>query len=482
MKYRNFLSPPVFLDDEKTRIAQLVNAILWVMLAILMGLFAFSVYSLTYPGLALLVIMSAMAMAAFGLFMIHHGQVRLTAFVVSAGHWIIVTGLIFGYGSVLSPGPINYVGSILIVSLLLGGQLGLIFAGFSTLTTLILALAELNGFSAPAFLPITPISMWAVLAANFIFVAILAGLTHRSTARALALSRQNEKALEETNTKLTLEVADRVEAEIALRVKETELLTKSESLAETVARLEEESQIREELNASLLAKNEELEQFTYTVSHDLKSPLVTIKGFLGFIEQDIQASEYEQIPEDMNRIREAVVRMEELLDDLLELSRIGRLINPPQWISTQELVETAVSALFTQIESRSIQLHIQPNLPDVYGDPIRLTEVWQNLIDNAIKYMGDQPHPHIEIGAEERADEIVCYVQDNGIGINPKFHDEVFGLFNRLHDKEVEGTGVGLALVQRIVEVHNGRVWLESRGENQGSTFYFTLPKKKIHE
>lgn len=154
--------------------------------------------------------------------------------------------------------------------------------------------------------------------------------------------------------------------------------------------LEEESAVREQLNASLIAKNEELERFTYTVSHDLKSPLITIKGFLGFIEQDLQTGEYERVPEDMERIRDAARRMESLLNDLLELSRIGRMMNPPQWVSSDELVETAVSIFNTQIEISGIKIHIQADMPDLYGDPVRLAEVWQNLIENAIKYRGEQ--------------------------------------------------------------------------------------------
>lgn len=482
MKSKQFLKPPVFPDDERTRVANLINAILWSMLAILMGLFAFTVYILANPWPVLAVIVLAMAMAGFGLFMIHWGRVRLTALVVSAGHWLLVTALLFAYGSVLSPGPINYVGSILIVSLLLGGRLGLIFAGMSSLTTFVLALIETYELLPPSPLIISPITVWSVFAANFIFVAVLAGLTHRSTTRALAMSRQNERALENANVRLKIEVAERLEAETAIQVSEAELLAKSWSLVQTVKLLEEESAAREELNASLIAKNDELERFTYTVSHDLKSPLITIKGFMGFIEQDLQAGEYERVPKDMERIREAAKRMEELLDDLLELSRIGRMINSPQWVSSDELVETAVSLFTTQIEAHNITIHIQSDLPNVYGDSVRLAEVWQNLIENAIKYRGDQPQPRIDIGATTEANEITFFVRDNGIGIDPKFHDKVFGLFERLDNGGIEGTGVGLALVKRVVEVHGGRIWLESAGKNQGSAFFFALPVGKIDD
>ena len=107
---------------------------------------------------------------------------------------------------------------------------------------------------------------------------------------------------------------------------------------------------------------------------------------------------------------------------------------------------------------------------------MRLLEVYQNLVENAVKFMGDQPAPRIEIGAHQNGEEVVCYVQDNGIGIDPRFHEKVFGLFDRL-DQQVEGTGIGLALVKRIVEVHGGRIWVESTGEGHGSTFYFSFPR-----
>ena len=116
-----------------------------------------------------------------------------------------------------------------------------------------------------------------------------------------------------------------------------------------------------------------------------------------------------------------------------------------------------------------------PELPVVLGDRVRLTEVFQNLIANAVKYMGDQTNPRIEIGSRSDEAEVVCFVRDNGMGIDPRYHEKVFGLFERL-DASNEGTGIGLALVKRIIEVHGGRVWVESEGRGQGSTFLFTLP------
>ena len=232
---------------------------------------------------------------------------------------------------------------------------------------------------------------------------------------------------------------------------------------------------REELIIELEARNAELERFTYTVSHDLKSPLVTIKGFLGLLHQDIRLNDTERVARDIEQIGNAADMMARLLDELLELSRIGRLMNPPEAVALSELAADAASLVAGQIAERGVLVEIDPLMPVVHGDRVRLLEVYQNLIDNAVKFMGDQPEPHIEIRAEQRDGEVFCSVKDNGVGIAPQHFENVFGLFNRL-DVAAEGTGIGLALVKRIVEVHGGKIWAESEGEGHGSTFFFTLP------
>ena len=232
---------------------------------------------------------------------------------------------------------------------------------------------------------------------------------------------------------------------------------------------------REKLITDLEAKNNELEQFTYTVSHDLKAPIITIKGFLGFLEKDIFDGKQENVHKDVMRIDEAVDKMHRLLSELLELSRIGRMMNAPETIPFQDLVQAALDNIHGRLAAHNITLQPQPNLPAVHGDRQRLTEVLQNLLENAAKYMGEQVDPRIEIGQQgEENNKPIFYVRDNGIGIAPEYHERIFGLFNKL-DPRSEGTGIGLALVKRIVEVHGGRVWLESE-PGKGSTFYFTLP------
>ncbi len=239
--------------------------------------------------------------------------------------------------------------------------------------------------------------------------------------------------------------------------------------------LEQRADEIENKNRELQSQNDELERFNYTVSHDLKAPLVTIKGFLGLLQKDIADENSDAMSRDVAQIGGAADKMAQLLNELLELSRIGRQMNAPEWLDLDSLVREAVDRVEIQIEENGIELVIGTDMPAVHGDPGRLLEVFQNLIDNAIKFMGEQPSPRIEIGAAPEAGQVHCFVCDNGLGIAPEYHDRVFDLFDRL-DAKVEGTGIGLALVKRIIEVHDGRIWVESTGEGNGSCFHFTLP------
>ena len=240
---------------------------------------------------------------------------------------------------------------------------------------------------------------------------------------------------------------------------------------------------RETLIEDLANKNDELERFTYTVSHDLKSPLVTINGFLGYLEQDAVSGDMERLEKDAQRIREAVNKMQKLLNELLELSRIGRMMNPPETLSFEDVVQEALDNVQGRLNESRTMIHTQPNLPLVHGDKPRLVEVLQNLIDNAAKYMGDQPAPRIEVGCQDEENGMpIFFVKDNGMGIAPEHHERIFDLFNKL-DANSEGTGIGLALVKRIIEVHGGRIWVQSDpspkgGAGKGSTFFFTLPSE----
>jgi len=235
---------------------------------------------------------------------------------------------------------------------------------------------------------------------------------------------------------------------------------------------------RKQAEEVLQRRNEEILRFTHTVSHDLKSPLITIRTFLGYLENDLKQADTARVDTDLGHIRRAAEKMTHLLDDLLSLSRIGRKVNPPEDMTLQAIVREALEMVAGQIAERQVQIQVSDAPVVLHGDRMRLSEVFQNLIDNAIKFMGEQAEPRVEIGMDASGPEIVLFVRDNGLGIDLRHQSKLFGIFEKLHPGTA-GTGMGLAMVKRIIEVHGGRIWVESAGPGQGSTFRFTLSRLK---
>lgn len=228
---------------------------------------------------------------------------------------------------------------------------------------------------------------------------------------------------------------------------------------------------REELIDDLEAKNAELERFTYTVSHDLKSPLVTIKGFLGMVRSDLDSGRVDRARTDLQRIASAADRMSQLLDELLQLARVGRTAPNLESIDLARLCQEVIHHL---APDEGIELVADDDLPTVEADRTRLAEVYENLLANAFKFSRHRQPPRVEVGHRSEPEGQVFFVRDNGRGIDPAYHHRVFELFERL-DLDVEGTGIGLAIVRRIIEAHGGRIWIESAGLDQGTTVCFTL-------
>jgi len=247
---------------------------------------------------------------------------------------------------------------------------------------------------------------------------------------------------------------------------------------EEIVEREKTEKEREELIRQLKLKNQELDRFAITVSHDLKTPLITIAGYLGYLEKDMLAGNKERVSKNIGQINDAAKSMGKLVDEILDLSRIGRIHNPPRAVSFEEVVQQVLKAADGLLKAKQVKVKVGSDFPVIYCDFTRIVQVVQNLITNAVKFMGEQTDPLIEINAEERDGEFIFFVRDNGMGIDPKYHEQIFGLFNKLN-ANTDGLGIGLGIVKRIIEVHGGRVWVESE-LGKGASFYFTLPDEAI--
>jgi signal transduction histidine kinase len=228
------------------------------------------------------------------------------------------------------------------------------------------------------------------------------------------------------------------------------------------------------LTASLEVVNTELERFLYTAFHDLRSPLVTIQGFLGMLNRDLQADRRDKIQSYIERISGAASKMDTLLSGLLKLAKVGHIIRPSEDVNLLQLTQEILKGMEDKLHSRNITVMISPDLPTLYGDRIHLGEVLENLIENAAKYTADQPNPVIEIGTRKHDSQQIIFVKDNGQGIDLLYQKRIFNLFEKL-DPLGEGNGIGLALVKRIIDMHGGNIWVESDGQGQGSVFCFTI-------
>jgi PAS domain S-box-containing protein len=223
--------------------------------------------------------------------------------------------------------------------------------------------------------------------------------------------------------------------------------------------------------------NKELEAFAYSISHDLRAPLRHMVGFAELLQKNAASILDEKGRRYVMMILESVKRMGTLIDDLLAFSRIGRTETRETMVSLAQLVKEVQSEILQETDGRKISWKVGP-LPDLYGDRAMLKLALVNLISNAVKFTRTRPQPEIEIGcAEKRKDGVVVFIKDNGVGFDMKYVNKLFGVFQRLHrTEEFEGTGIGLATVQRIIHRHGGDVWAEGLVGN-GATFYLSFPK-----
>jgi signal transduction histidine kinase len=424
-RWPRLLTPPVFADESETHQAFMLHVVLWALVALPPLYFVLS--AIVTPEHALRALVEAAGGQAANvalLWLLRQGRVALAASLQVVAFFTFFTGVAATGSGVLSPAyTLGYGTTIVIAGALVGGR------GALAVTLAAVTAGGLLIVGIPAPYPSAHASalfVWGTSILLFPVTALVQNLASRAVREALERARASE------------------------------------------------SRYRE-LVAELEAKNAELESFTYTVSHDLKSPLFTLRGFLGHMDRDLAAGNLGRLKADIARIADAADKMRRLLDDLLELSRIGRFVNPPQDVAFDVIAREAVELVRGGLETRGVAVKIAPGLPVVHGDRSRLVQAVQNLVDNAGKFMGEQKQPLVEIGLREGGTLPVFFVRDNGVGIAPRHQERVFRLFDKL-DAGSDGTGVGLALVRRIVELHGGRVWIESPGVGRGSTFCFTLP------
>ncbi len=535
---RRFFTPPIFADEDKTRVASHIYLLSKIgMLAVIVFVVVIPLITKNFSGRTIAVLL-ALPVLLFELVLVKNGYVQLAAIILVTAAWILGNYTTLDTGGVRAVGfGINLI-VVLGAGMLISLQAAVIYGLMSSLLGLGMAIMQTRGFLPPIASDVNAFSGWVTQSVFLMFMAGLLYLTVNYIQQSLLRTRQAEVRLRalidntpdfvmevdrtgkvilanrfpdqvigndvrsfvlqgdlpEVNNTMRKSFDDGAKASLEIQTRDLDGRVawnsvrigpimhegRADSLTVFVSNIAERKQAeaeREQLVSELERRNAELERYTYTLSHELKTPLVTLAAFSQSLEKDLDAGKTERVKSDLARIYKATTRMHYLVKELLELSRIGRLMNPPEKVPFEEIVHEGLSMVEAYINENNVQCRVQPNLPYVHGDRTRLIEVIQNLVDNAIKYMGDQPNPCVEIGMrnDPSGGGRVFFVKDNGIGIDPIYHERVFGLFDKL-DPSTEGTGIGLALIRRIIETHGGKIWIESEGIGTGTTFCFTLP------
>jgi signal transduction histidine kinase len=444
-RVKKLLAAPIFEDEDKTRAASLLNTIL---------LSVLTTTSLLVPALAIAtsaramvvsdLILGALSFAIFLglLLLLHRGHVRVAGALLSALLLMLITAAACTFKGLRNPLATAYLVVVAIAALFLGKRAAIIFGLLSILATLGVYCAEVGGaivFPMPVSIEVTD---WVLSCTVLIVGTLLLRFAVGSIAQGFEQAHRNAQALTESN--------------YALQAARDKLARQAQELTRS---------------------NVELEQFAYVASHDLQEPLRMVRSYLQLLERRYKGRLDENADEFIHFAVDGATRMQGLINDLLEYSRVGTHGKPFESTDCNVVLEKALMNLQIAIEEADAEI-THDDLPTVMGDQVQLAQLLQNLIGNSIKFRQEHTQSQIHVGIGRRDGEWLFSVEDNGIGIDSQYFERVFQIFQRLHSsEEYEGTGIGLAVCKKIVERHGGRIWVESE-PGQGSTFYFTVPDR----
>ncbi|HYV48574.1 MAG TPA: MASE1 domain-containing protein [Myxococcaceae bacterium] len=346
-------------------------------------------------------------------------------------------------------------------------RLGLRGASLTALTVAVVAVWHTVHHLGPFAATTADVSSQVLSSQAFLAVATLSALM---LATVIGERERVEAALHEAN----------VDLEQRIQLRTVELTETNQKLREeVVVREKAEEEVKRSV-ADLARSNGELQQFAYVASHDLREPLRAVGGVVQLLEQNYKAQMDGRAKEYVTHIVDGVTRMQLLIDDLLEFSRIGTRGNPAQEVETSEVLRAVMSNLSMAVKESGAVV-TNDALPRLQCDPTQLTQLLQNLVANAIKFHGDKS-PEVHVSAEQKDGEWIFCVRDNGIGIDPQYFERIFTIFQRLHTRRAyPGSGIGLAICKKIVSIHGGRIWVESAA-GMGARFYFTYPRAGARE
>lgn len=452
----NWIKPPRFEDEQKDQRARLLNVLfVAVLIAIPLGILGnlsggiSSYYIYLINGCGFILVLGLMAL-------LRRGYVNLAGngFIFLASFLVTIAGA--QIGTIRAPYVCMYILIVMAAGLLIDRIAMMIAAAISSFAILGLILAEKAGL-----LPTPDLSVGIT---QWFSLSIFLALTGVCISRALRIIHG---ALERTQN----ELAERRLVEKALRESEARYRQLNVELEERV----------QQRTARLMAVIAELESFSYSVAHDLRSPLRSIDGYSRIAMEDPNLADNPDTIQSMENIRIAAQRMGALIDDLLRLSSVTRRELKYTQVSLSAIAETTIASLHRQVPNRHVDISIQPDLTAI-GDSNLLRIVMENLLDNAWKFTSLQKQTQIEFGVIEKDLGPIFFVRDNGPGFDMVYASKIFEPFQRLHfPEEFAGTGIGLASVKRIIERHGGQVWAEATPGN-GATFFFTIPDQRPSE